>query len=148
MSWILKILLRDYQRVEKIWGGASFSTSPLSTHDFIINDFRLSSSNWRRVSYTPISQEDIIHRQDVSSTVSLSSDDKPLQFLNPLVESVTVLLPDPPLFNTRYIIKNLSTTNNKLLLKKSISGPTLVTLDSLNKIAYLFHDTIQFHIHF
>lgn len=145
MTWIIKVLNRDYQKINKVWNGVSFDDTVLGTADFIINDFKFSESTWREVDYTLVETEDFINRQQVSTTFIMTTNSKRYQFLEPLVEEVEVILPSTPIYNQRYLIKNLSEINNKLIIKGSPSGNILFTLDSTDEVATLFHDGIDFH---
>lgn len=146
MSWVIKILLKDYKKTEKIWTGANFSSTPKETSDFIINDFKFSESTWREVEYSPIEQEDLINKQDISNTLILNSSSKRYQFLNPIAEKVAVILPTIPKYNQKYIIKNLSNVNNLIEVKEKIGGPTIYILDSTDEYSSLFHDGIEWQI--
>lgn len=145
MTWIIKVLNRDYQKVNKVWNGISFDDTVLGTADFIINDFKFSQSTWREVEYTLVESEDFINRQQISSTFNMTTNSKRYQFLEPLIEEVEVILPSIPIYNQRYLIKNLSEINNKLIVKGSSTGDILFTLDSTDEVATLFHDGIDFH---
>ena len=146
MSWVIKILLKDYKKTEKIWTGVNFSSTPKETSDFIINDFKFSESTWREVEYSPIEQEDLINKQDISNTLILNSSSKRYQFLNPIAEKVAVILPTIPKYNQKYIIKNLSNVNNLIEVKEKIGGPTIYILDSTDEYSSLFHDGIEWQI--
>lgn len=146
MSWVIKVLLRDYTKTQKTWNGSTFVNTALGVGDFMINDFKFSESTWREVRYTPIEQEDLVNRISTATTFTMTSESKRYQFIEPLAEEVNLILPTTPRFNERYIIKNLSEVNNKILVRETLTGPVIFTLDSLDEYATLFHDGIEFHI--
>lgn len=146
MTWVIKILNRDFEKVKATWNGSSWTEVNEGPADFMINDFQFSNSTWREVSYTVAEEPNLINREDVSSTKTLTQASPRYQLLTPLVEEVNVILPTNPRFNERYIIKNNSEINNKLLVKGTLTGPVLFTLDSQDEFATLFHDGIEWHI--
>lgn len=146
MSWIIKILKRDFEKIDVTWTGVMWNEVSQGNADFVINDFQFTESTWREVSFTPVAEEDFTFRDDVNSTVTLDSNSKRYQFLNPLVEEVEVVLPLIPKFHERYLIKNLSEVNNKLLVKETASGDVIFTLDSVDELAILFHDEVEWQI--
>lgn len=146
MTWVIKILNRDFEKVRATWNGSGWTEVTEGLADFMINDFQFSRSTWREVAYSAAEEPDLINKEDISTTKTLTSASPRYQFLNPLLEEVNVILPINPKFNERYIIKNNSEINNKLLIKETLTGPVLFTLDSLDEFATLFHDGIQFHI--
>lgn len=146
MSWIIKILKRDFQKTDVVWNGAAWVETPNGIADFVINDFQFTESTWREVSYTQVETELTTRRlENVSTTVTLTTDSRRYQFIEPVVEEVEVVLPAVPRFNERYLIKNLSEVNNKLLVKETASGEVIFTLDSVNELAVLFHDGVEWH---
>ena len=146
MSWVLKILNKDFIKVEKTWTGAIWSDNIIGPADFMINDFKFSESTWREVEYTPVTPSNLIERQDISVDKILTETSPPYQILNPLVEEVFITLPSLPQFNTRYIIKNNSEVNNKLLIREIINGPAIFTLDSTDEFATLFFDSVEWQV--
>ena len=145
MSWVVKILNRDFNKVEKVWNGTSFDETVVGLADFMINDFQFSDSTWREVDFTPVEQEDLVRRIQTSSDIIMTSNSRRYQFIEPLVESIYLTLPNPPRFNERYIIKNLSEINNLIQIRAEIGGPTVITLDSLDEYTTLFHDGVEWH---
>lgn len=146
MTWVIKVLLRDVQKVEMNWNGTNFDATPTAIADFIVNDFQFSESTWREVNYSVVETETLIRRLETDSPVILNANSARFQFINPTIEEVIVVLPQTPKFNQRYILKNLSEINNKLLVKQTLTGPTLFTLDSLDEYANIFHDGVEYHI--
>lgn len=145
MSWVIKILNRDFNKVEKVWNGSSFDETVVGLADFMINDFQFSESTWREVEYEPIEQEILVRRIQTSTDIIMTSESRRYQFVEPLVEEIYLTLPAVPKFNQRYIIKNLSEVNNLIHIREVINGPVVITLDSLNEYTTLFHDGVDFH---
>jgi hypothetical protein len=146
MTWVIKILNRDFKKVNKEWDGNSWGSVNLGLSDFMINDFQFSESTWREVSYSKQESEVLINREDLTDNKLLTALSPRYQFLNPLVEKVDVVLPPTPKYNVKYIIKNNSKANNKLQIRETLGGPVIFTLDSLDEYATLFHDKIEWQI--
>ena len=145
MSWVIKILNRNFNKVEKVWNGSNFDDTVLGPADFMINDFQFSESTWREVEYETVEQEILVHRIQTTSDIIMTSDSRRYQFIEPLVEEIFLTLPSIPRFNERYIVKNLSEVNNLIHIREVIDGPTLITLDSLDEYTTLFHDSVEWH---
>lgn len=145
MTWVIKILNRDFNKVEKVWNGSSFDETVVGPADFMINDFQFSDSTWREVEYKAIEQEILVRRIQTSTDIIMTTESRRYQFIEPLVEEIYLTLPAVPKFNQRYIIKNLSEVNNLIHIKEVANGPTVITLDSLNEYTTLFHDGVEFH---
>jgi len=146
MTWVIKILNRDFNKVKSNWNGSSWDQTSEGPSDFMINDFQFSPSTWREVSYVKREEPNLINKEDLTSNKVLTESSPRFQLLNPQLEEVYVTLPITPKFNQRYIIKNNSQLNNKLLVRGSLTGKVLFTLNSLDEFATLFHDSIQWHI--
>lgn len=146
MTWVIKILNRDFTKVTQTWNGASWDEVVGVPADFMINDFQFSESTWREVSYVPIQEGTVINRESLSTNKVLTEASPRYQMLDPQLEEIYVTLPAVPKFNLRYIIKNNSEVNNKLLIRETVSGPVIFTLDSQDEFATLFHDEIEWHI--
>jgi len=146
MTWVIKILNRDFEKVKSTWNGASWTEVAEGPSDFMINDFQFSESTWREVSYVPAEEGVIINRESLSADKVLTETSPRFQMLDPQLEEIYVTLPATPQFNVRYIIKNNSEVNNRLLVREVIGGPVIFTLDSLDEYATLFHDSIEWHI--
>lgn len=145
MTWVIKILNRDFRKVEKVWNGTSFNETVLGLADFMINDFQFSESTWREVEYVPVEQEILVRRIQATSDIIMTTDSRRYQFINPLVEEVYLTLPTIPKFNQRYIIKNLSEVNNLVHIREDINSPPVITLNSLDEYTTLFNDGVEWH---
>lgn len=145
MSWVIKILNRDFNKVEKVWNGSSFDETIVGPADFMINDFQFSESTWREVDFEPVVQELLVRRIQTSTDIIMTSESRRYQFVEPLVEEIYLTLPTVPKFNQRYIIKNLSEVNNLIHIRELVNGPTVITLDSLDEYTTLFHDGVEWH---
>lgn len=146
MSWVIKILNKDFNKVEKVWNGLSFDETALGLADFMINDFQFSESTWREVEYTPVEQEILVRRIQTSTDIIMTTESRRYQFIEPLVEEIYLTLPAIPRFNQRYIIKNLSEVNNLIHVREVVNGPTIYTLNSLDEYSSLFHDSVEWQI--
>lgn len=145
MSWIIKILNRDFIKVEKVWNGTSFDDTVLGPADFMINDFQFSESTWREVEYVAVEQENLVRRIQTTSDIIMTTESRRYQFIQPLSEEVYLILPATPKFNQRYIIKNLSEVNNLIHIREVLNGPAVITLNSLDEYTTLFHDGVEWH---
>ena len=145
MSWVIKILLRDYTKISKTWNGSSFDEVNFGVGDFMLNDFKSSESTWREVNYSSVDQGDLVNRVSTSSTITMTSSSKRYQFIEPLVETVNLILPTTPRLNDRYVIKNLSEVNNKILIREAINSPVIITLDSVDEYTTLLNDGVEWH---
>jgi len=143
MSWVIKILNRDFNKVEKVWNGVSFNETVVGPADFMINDFQFSESTWREVEFKPVEQEILVRRIQTSTDIIMTSESRRYQFVEPLAEEIYLTLPAVPRFNQRYIIKNLSEVNNLIHIRELVNGPTVITLDSLDEYTTLFHDGVE-----
>lgn len=146
MTWIVKVLNRDFQKVRSIWDGSKWVETNEGVADFVINDFQFSESTWREVSFEVKEDSNIINRESLSTNKILTEASPRYQILNPLIEEIYITLPSPPQFNSRYIIKNNSEVGNKLLVREVKNGPVIFTLDSLDEFATLFHDSVSWQI--
>lgn len=146
MTWVIKILETNFTKTDKEWNGFNWVDTDQGLADFMINDFQFSNSTWREVSYERREEVDIIRRLSTSADVVLTTNSKRYQFIEPLVSEINLVLPQVPQFNVRYLIKNLSEINNKINVRGSVGGDILFTLDSVNEVAILFHDGIEFQI--
>ena len=146
MTWVIKILQRDVPKLDKVWNGVTWVDTPNGTGDFMINDFQFSESTWREVSYETIDDVDIIRRLSTNSDQVLTTEDKRYQFIEPLAAEINVVLPDPPQFHVRYLIKNLSEIDNKINVLGEVGGDPLFVLDSTDELAILFNDEFDWHI--
>jgi len=79
MSWVIKILNRDFNKVEKVWNGSSFDETVVGLADFMINDFQFSESTWREVEYEPIEQEILVRRIQTSTDIIMTSESRRYQ---------------------------------------------------------------------
>lgn len=145
MTWVIKILNRDFKKVDKVWDGTSFNEAIVGYADFMINDFQFSESTWREVEYDPVEQELLVHRIQTSSDIIMTTESKLYQFIEPLSEEIYLTLPKTPKYNQRYIIKNLSEANNLIHIREVVDGPTVITLNSLDEYTTLFHDQVEWH---
>lgn len=145
MTWVIKILNRDFNKVNKVWNGSTFDETILGPADFMINDFQFSESTWREVQYKTVEQEILVHRIQTNSDIIMTTESRRYQFIEPLIEKVYITLPAVPKYNQRYIIKNLSEVNNKILVRESLNGPVIFILDSIDEYANLFHDGVEWH---
>ena len=146
MTWVIKILQRDIEKIDTTWNGVAWVDTSLGTADFMLNDFQFSDSTWREVSYTLIEDENLTRRFSTSADVVLTSNSRRYQFIDPLIEEIFLTLPQNPRFHERYLIKNLSEVNNKISVRGIPNGDTLFTLDSTDELAILFHDEVDWHI--
>lgn len=146
MTWVIKILNRDYQKTSKAWVSNEWLEQDLGIGDFMINDFQFSESTWREVEYEKVEKEQLVNKENITSTKILTTTSPRFQILTPLIEEVVVVIPSIPKYNVKYIIKNNSEINNKLLIKEKVGGPVIFSLDSRDEYASLFHDKIEWHI--
>lgn len=146
MTWVIKILNRDFEKVKANWNGAGWDETNEGPADFMINDFQFSESTWREVSFVQAEEGLLINRESLTADKILTETSPRYQMLDPQLEEIYVTLPATPQFNVRYIIKNNSEINNKLLVREVTGGPVLFTLDSLDEFATLFHDGIEWQI--
>lgn len=146
MTWVIKILQRDVPKIQKVWNGVTWVDTPDGTADFMINDFQFSESTWREVSFERIDEVDVVNRVSVTGDVVLTPESKRYQFIEPLIQEINVVLPDPPQFHLRYLIKNLSEIDNKINVLGEVGGDPLFVLDSTDELAILFHDEFDWHI--
>ena len=145
MTWVIKILNRDFNKVRATWNGLSWTEVNEGLSDFMINDFQFSDSTWREVSYEIREDPTIINRESLTADKLLTESSPRYQILEPQLEEIFITLPNTPQFNVRYIIKNNSEVNNKLLIREVLGGPVIFTLDSQDEFATLFHDGIEWH---
>ena len=146
MSWTLKILADNFIERKILLNNGDFEKQSSITKDFVLNHHRDLLSTWREVEYELNKRKESINKQDLEDVLVLDSTSDSFQFINPLTEEVTVVLPKKPKEHTKYIIKNLNTSGRRILVKSDLAKEPIVILSNPDNVVKLYFDSVQYQL--